>query len=150
MRMLHSNTKGIDAVLANARAGFAVGAIFTALQMVASMATSRDGFEGPAVPLYRWAVYFVVGGTIAGSIAGLLRSWTRSGLGAAIVGVIAFVPMSFLHSRLIDVNVQWDRPTILAYGLATIIFGGIGGLVVRRANNRRPSVTADRAAEPEL
>src|SRR5580692_10704652 len=75
--------------------GFIAGAFF-AISAVAEDHNGSLNTPGDALhaTLIGWVLWLVLGGTVAGAIAGLLRPLATRWFGAALVGVAAAAPMA--------------------------------------------------------
>jgi hypothetical protein len=76
---------------------------------------------------------YIVGGFIAGAIAGYLLPWCRRPLGAAVTGIIAILPLFLGLTLLLAPVYQW-RPVIwIVPVIGAILYGGIGGIILYRS-----------------
>lgn len=83
--------------------------------------------RGRAVSVWNLSGAYLVGGALAGMAVGILYPMIRWRLGAAVVGVVALLPLSLSMARLF--GEQGD--VALIAGIVAVVLGGVLGPVYR-------------------
>jgi hypothetical protein len=85
---------------------------------------------------YQIAAMYLLGGAVGGLAVGLCLPLAHSRPGAALLGVVAMVPLHLLLGTL-DAQVMGDEATgWWAYGLSAVLVGGLSGYVIRDTFHR--------------
>jgi hypothetical protein len=118
----------------NIRTGVREGLIYAA--MFALVALSALLVRGPQVlstygltPIELLAFY-LLGGTSAGAIAGLLLPLTRHPVGAIVVGFLAMLPTCFAGVLLVFPPIEWPQLIPIAPLIGAAVYGVFGGLML--------------------
>jgi len=88
-------------------------------------------FEGQSVTLVAVVTLYVVGGPVTGAIVGLLLPFARSGLGAAITGIVAAIPISVMAIATVGGFPPWTTRHSIASALMAVTGGALAGYVFR-------------------
>ena len=79
--------------------------------------------------LLSWISWYIIGGLVTGGIVGLLRPLGGNRMGAALVGFLAALPLSFgTYALLVGVG-RFSAPVTIV-SLITAGAGGIAGLII--------------------
>jgi hypothetical protein len=90
-----------------------------------------EPFERKGVTFLAVVVLYLVGGPVTGAIVGLLRPVAKSGLGAAITGVVAAIPVSVMAIAAVGGFPPWTRQHTFASIVMAVVGGAMGGYMFR-------------------
>ena len=127
--------------------GVAFGGAFAGLSVVAYLVAGQRLFNSHFGPVGPIVMAHLVGGTLCGGTAGLLRSLIRSKWSAALVGSVAMLPYCtiagwvLLRSR----EVAWGLWEICSVAIAALLIGGYGGVRTWIELENRRQTTSDSA-----
>jgi len=76
-------------------------------------------------------VVYLVGGSAAGIATGILLPLARWTAGAALVGIVAAVPLGYFGLRAIGGAAPWGREDTLVLAIFALAFGGPAGMLYR-------------------
>lgn len=83
--------------------------------------------ERVGVSLSTVLLFYLMGGTVAGAVVGLLRYRVQNRFSAFLVGVVAAAPLSFLCMiALYGAPNRWDQPIWWAVPILSVGFALVG------------------------
>jgi hypothetical protein len=86
--------------------------------------------HGPPVNAWLVILAYLAGGIVAGAVVGLLRPAVRWRLGAALVGMVAAVPVFAGIRFLVDGLTPWARGDSAVLAFCVVVGGGLAGVVI--------------------
>lgn len=113
--------------------GFGMGAVFSAwvallaLIQFSTTITTRNGTE---VNVFAVMATYLLGGTAAGAVVGVLLPLTRWVVGAVVVGILAAVPV-FFGVAVAGSGWPLTSEDMLVVVIVSVAFGGTAGVVFR-------------------
>jgi hypothetical protein len=113
-----------------------VGAVFAFLQVAGSLGASDSPPDLQHVSLTRWVLFLTLGSTAAGAIAGLLRPLANRASGAALVGIVAAIPMSVAADIFIFPASPGSPENLIESAFSCVVLGTFCGISMRWAYRR--------------
>jgi hypothetical protein len=113
-----------------------VGAVFALWQVAASLWGRAAPPDLQHVSLAFWSLFYTLGATAAGAIAGLLRPLANRASGAALVGVVAAIPMSVTADIFIFPASPGSPENLIESAFSCVLLGTFCGISIRWAYRR--------------
>ncbi len=114
------------------REGLVIGAGYLAGSLVMVILRGPSILEQFRISLVGLVVYDILGGAATGAIVGLLLPLAkRSGIGAAIVGFAALLPICFIGTLIVFSPEEWHKLLPSTPLVSAGLLGGLGGPVLR-------------------
>lgn len=104
--------------------------LYGVLAAVLSALGGAGDLRALEIPLSQLVLLYVASGVVVGGIVGFARPWTRTSVGAAVVGVAAAWPVALSMSFIVSPQgegISWRVVVVL-----TLIYGIGGSVVLRR------------------
>jgi hypothetical protein len=113
--------------------GLKIAVLFSVLALVAFMIGGNAALQVKGnPPIQRLLMVYAVGGVSGGAIAGALSRFASTDARAAIVGIIAVLPID-LALRFAGVGLApWTRIDTMTQVIEALIYGVAGGSITRR------------------
>jgi hypothetical protein len=112
------------------RWGVAVAGVYIAWVTVLYVLSRGSAFEAKDRSFPAIVLAYLFGGVLGGAIVGVLLPLVRYKIGAAFVGMIAFVPVG-LGFRIVLVGfTPWQHDDTLMISTLAVLLGGFAGLVL--------------------
>ncbi len=110
-------------VLWGLRWGLYYAAVLAAWITLIRLLRGTEPLERQGVTFVEVLVLYALGGPITGALVGILLPFTKSGMGAALVGIVAAIPVSVATIWTVADIPTWTRfHTFATIGMA--VFGG--------------------------
>lgn len=113
------------------RWGFIFGAAYSLWAGVLFLLRGSTPFRGHNVTVVEAVATYLIGGVIAGGIVGILLPLTRWKLGAALVGMVAVLPVSIGVIGSMQGFSPWTEGHTFVVAMMSLLLGGGGGLILR-------------------
>ena len=123
-------SSSITSVWRNVAWGVGWGLVLAAILLIAASLVYLAAFIGAAsvgLSFWRLVLVYLGGGLLGGLVVGLLRPLTRSHLGAALVGVVAAVPVGVGVRLLRNGLAPWSDKDTWALAIFALALGGVVG-----------------------
>ncbi|HEX5438980.1 MAG TPA: hypothetical protein VFW98_17645 [Gemmatimonadaceae bacterium] len=118
------------------RWGLKFAVVYSAFALIALLFGGAAVFQHSGTTfVFAIGLYFAAG-LVAGAIVGVLRPVTRGPIGAAIVGVIAAIPICVLTRFSIDRS-PWTIADTIAWSALAVLWGAPCGYFAKRIASRR-------------
>lgn len=140
-----------SAFLSRSARGVLLGAAFAAaycgIALVLFVLTGGSAFKAQHTTLPRMLLAYMCGGISAGLIAGIGLPLTSRRFGAAIVGIVACLPVSAVLNWATDGSLATTngRITVIIHAL---LFGGFGGMILREIFLAPATASRSRSSKP--
>ena len=108
--------------------GLILGLMYSAIALAIYLNRGSRPFEANEVTLFSTVVIYLLGGLLGGSFTGLLSPLTRTRTGSIGVGMLAFLPVIFGFSFIVEgAPSGWDNATVIVIVLTAVLLGGWAG-----------------------
>ena len=144
----------LESMLENLRWGVAAGLFFAALYSLyvtlLYLIRGPDPFDANETTLGQVIAVYFAGGIAGGAIVGVLRPLAKWRIGAAVVGVVAAVPVFLGIALSLEGGLSGlDRGAWEAVAFCSIFFGILGGNAMWRGGGRKRRLRHRRGDAPE-
>jgi hypothetical protein len=111
-------------VVWGARWGAIFGLVYATIALVILIFSGTKPFEAQGTTFVNTVIVYMVGGTAAGCVVGLLRPLANNRLGAAVIGFLAALPVGALAS----IGSRVSSFTLIGQSVVVVLFGLIVGV----------------------
>lgn len=137
-----------DNLLWGVRYGCIFAAFYSAIALAIFAFGGEQSFRTYGVTLGQTIALYIASGVLGGAVVGFLRPFTKSRSGAAFVGVLAAIPITWMLMRTVGVNSPGEL--LVSVGALSLFWGIGGGLSMHRIFSKRRRFRATEEDNGEL
>ncbi|MFL5614871.1 MAG: hypothetical protein ACJ796_14505 [Gemmatimonadaceae bacterium] len=119
------------------RWGRAFASLFCLWALVLLLLGGEAAFEKQGIIFLELIGSYIVGGAGAGAVVGFFRPLLKWGLGAAVVGILAAIPVGLAFDLTTAGNRWMSVNSVLTVGTFSVLLGASGGLALREVMGKQ-------------